>query len=39
MTNSRLSARVAYKNHSEARDEHERGWLGCLAKLEDLWVG
>ena len=23
----------------EARDEHERGWLGCLAKLEDLWAG
>ena len=23
----------------EARDEHERGWIGCLAKLEDLWAG
>ena len=21
----------------EARDEHEQGWVGCLAKLEDLW--
>lgn len=23
----------------EARDEHERGWIGCLAKLEGLWAG
>ena len=23
----------------EARDEHERGWIGCLAKLEELWAG
>ena len=23
----------------EARDEHERGWSGCLAKLEELWAG
>ena len=23
----------------EARDEHERGWTGCLANLEDLWAG
>ena len=23
----------------EARDEHERGWSGCLAKLEALWAG
>ena len=22
----------------EARDEHERGWIGCLAKLEELWA-
>ena len=22
----------------EARDEHERGWGGCLAKLEALWA-
>ena len=21
----------------EARQEHERGWTGCLAKLEELW--
>ena len=21
----------------EARDEHEQGWVRCLAKLEDLW--
>ena len=23
----------------EARDEHELGWAGCLAKLEALWAG
>ena len=23
----------------EARDEHEQGWSGCLAKLEELWAG
>ena len=23
----------------EARDEHGRGWTGCLAKLEALWAG
>ena len=23
----------------DARDEHERGWTGCLAKLEALWAG
>ena len=23
----------------EIRDEHERGWSGCLAKLEALWAG
>ena len=22
----------------EERDEHERGWIGCLAKLEQLWT-
>ena len=22
----------------EARDEHEKGWSGCLAKLESLWA-
>ncbi len=22
-----------------ARDEHEQGWSGCLAKLERLWAG
>ena len=21
----------------DAREEHERGWIGCLAKLEELW--
>lgn len=24
---------------AEARDEHERGWTGCLAKLEALYAG
>ena len=24
---------------NEARDEHVRGWTGCLAKLETLWAG
>ncbi len=24
---------------AEARDEHERGWTGCLAKLETLYAG
>ena len=24
---------------NEARDEHEQGWSGCLAKLEELWAG
>ena len=23
----------------EARDEHERSWIGCLAKLQELWAG
>ena len=23
----------------EARDEHVRGWNGCLAKLESVWAG
>ena len=23
----------------EGRDKHERGWSGCLAKLEALWAG
>ena len=23
----------------EVRDEHDRGWSGCLAKLEALWAG
>ena len=23
----------------EARDEHEQGWSGCLAKLDALWAG
>ena len=23
----------------EVRDEHEQGWSGCLAKLEELWAG
>ena len=23
----------------ETRDEHQRGWVGCLAKLEGLWEG
>ena len=22
----------------EARDEHKHGWIGCLAKLEELWA-
>ena len=22
----------------EARDQHERGWIGCLAKLEEMWA-
>ena len=24
---------------AEMRDEHERGWLGCLAKLDALYAG
>ena len=24
---------------AEARDQHERGWAGCLAKLEALYAG
>lgn len=23
---------------NEARDKHEHGWIGCLAKLEELWA-
>ena len=23
----------------EARDEHERSWISCLAKLQELWAG
>ena len=32
LTHSRFS-------EAEARDEHERGWTGCLAKLEALYAG
>ena len=36
---TRLTLTHARFADDEARDEHERGWSGCLAKLEALWTG
>ena len=36
---TRLTLTHSRFSQDEDRDEHERGWIGCLAKLEDLWAG
>ena len=36
---TRLTLTHARFADGEARDEHERGWSGCLAKLAALWAG
>ena len=36
---TRLTLRHSRFAADEARDEHEQGWSGCLAKLEALWAG
>ena len=36
---TRLTLTHARFADDEARDEHERGWSGCLAKLAALWAG
>ena len=36
---TRLTLTHSRFTQDEVRDEHERGWAGCLAKLEDLWAG
>ena len=36
---TRLTLTHARFAEDAARDEHVRGWTGCLAKLEALWAG
>ena len=36
---TRLTLTHARFAEDEARDEHVRGWIGCLARLEALWAG
>ena len=36
---TRLTLTHSRFTDDEARDEHVRGWTGCLAKLEALWAG
>ena len=36
---TRLTLTHSLFAQDEARDEHERGWIGCLAKLEEMWAG
>ncbi len=36
---TRLTLTHARFADDEGRDEHERGWSGCLAKLAALWTG
>ena len=36
---TRLTLTHARFAEDEARDEHVRGWAGCLEKLEALWAG
>lgn len=36
---TRLTLTHSRFSEAEARDEHERGWTGCLAKLEALYAG
>lgn len=36
---TRLTLTHARFAEDETRDEHVRGWRGCLAKLEALWAG
>ena len=36
---TRLTLTHSLFTQEQARDEHERGWTGCLAKLEEMWAG
>ena len=36
---TRLTLTHARFAEDESRDEHVRGWTGCLARLEALWAG
>ena len=36
---TRLTLTHSLFTQEEDRDEHERGWTGCLAKLEEMWAG
>ena len=36
---TRLTLTHSLFTQEQARDEHERGWIGCLAKLEGIWAG
>ena len=35
---TRLTLTHSRFTQEETRDEHERGWFGCLTKLEELWA-
>ncbi len=36
---TRLTLTHSLFTQEAARDEHERGWIGCLARLEEMWAG
>ena len=36
---TRLTLTHSLFTQEQARDEHERGWTGCLARLEEMWAG
>ena len=36
---TRLTLTHSLFTQEQDRDEHERGWTGCLAKLEEMWAG
>lgn len=38
-SSTRLTLTHSRFAHAEMRDEHERGWLGCLAKLDAFYAG
>ena len=38
-SSTRLTLTHSRFAEDEVRDEHERGWTGCLTKLEGLWAG
>ena len=36
---TRLTLTHSLFTQEQDRDEHEHGWTGCLAKLEEMWAG